>query len=531
MNHLFSGIIKIALLETTCGLLVIDRLINHLAKPRYPRVRQTIFAALAALAVFAFVNFGQFHGTGRLVHVWEQYHFYLGAKYQKEVGWFDLYKATLLADRVTVNALARVTQIRDLNTFELVPVEEALQDSFRVRARFSDERWAQFKQDWAMMSRQRANWQQIVQDHGNSNSPAWSLFATPIANLLPFNSLTQRIIGALDFVLMAILWGFIYRTFGTRNASIGLIVASSLPIVFDYLAGSFLRWDWLFAVGMAMCFLKRERHATAGAFFGFAVATKIFPLFFGVALLAKAIIDAARTRCLPRKYLRFGAGALASLALLVVLSSAMFGTPKVWTEYKKRIDVAREEKYYPIQYSLRTVFLQIVESTPGEIVKAWAFPLEIKQARPDVRLADHKTGFLALQLLFTALIFLALVRGDGASAFAMGSLLVFTWLMVNMYYWNMLGLTALGLALRKDRPAFFALLGLCQIPALYYLYQRAQHGFSEAYFVAVLICFWIMGFGLAELAVLRKRGFRSLRNAEPAPLSMLSGASSPHAGN
>jgi hypothetical protein len=28
------------------------------------------------------------------VHQHEQFHFYFGAKYQKEVGWFDLYKAS-----------------------------------------------------------------------------------------------------------------------------------------------------------------------------------------------------------------------------------------------------------------------------------------------------------------------------------------------------------------------------------------------------------------------------------------------------
>ncbi len=507
MNHFISGILKIALLEAACALLVVDRLIERLAPARYVRARQLAFAALAMLAVFAFVNYGQFHGTGRLVHVWEQYHFYLGAKYQNEVGWFDLYKATLLADRETVQALSRVTQIRDLATFELVPVEEALRDATRVRGRFSDQRWAQFKQDWATMSRQRGDWTPIVQDHGNSNSPAWSLFATPIANGLPFNPRTQQIIGALDVVLLFILWGFLYRTFGTRTASIGLVIASSLPIVFNYLAGSFLRWDWLFAVGLAAGFLKRDRYATAGAFFGYAVATKLFPVFFGVALLARAIYAAIQTRRIPGQYLRFGAGAVASLALLVALSSAMFGTPKVWSEYKRRIDVARAEKYYPIQYSLRTVYLQVAASAPGEFLRTWAFPREIQQARPEVDAADHRAGFLAAQLLFTALLLLAVRRADDVSAFTLGPLLVFVWLTVNMYYWNMLGLTALGLALRKERPAFGALLGLHLILALYYLYQHTNRGFSEAYFVSVLLGVWIIGFGLAELAVWRPRGF------------------------
>jgi hypothetical protein len=506
MNHFISGIIKITILEASIALLLIERALSTVAGEPFARARRWGFWIIAALSVFAFTNYGNLRGNFSMVHQWEQFHFYLGAKYQSEVGWFDLYKAVLLADRESTGILRNLTETRDITNFEVVSIAKALEDGPRVRANFTDERWAEFKADWAELAKTQANWRHIILDHGNSNSPAWAILAHPIASILPINRVSQTLIGLLDAALMVFLWWFAYRTFGDKAAGVGLVIFSSLPIVFDYLAGSFLRWDWLFAVGMAMCFLKRERYATAGAFFGYAVATKLFPLFFGVALLFRAAYEAYRTRSIPRRYLRFGVSAFASLAAAVILSSAMFGTPRVWLDYKKRIDVARVEKYYPIQYSLRTVYLQMAETPVGEYFRTLFFPREIQQARADVNLADHRVGFLVVQLLLTAAVVFAVLRADDVSAFSMGPILVFIWLMVNMYYWNMLGLLALGLMLRKGRPPLFALIGLHVIFAVYYLYQHTNHRHSEAYVVALLLFVWTLVFGATEaIGVFRAR--------------------------
>lgn len=498
MNHFISGILKIVLLEASAAALLFDRVLPD----RYAKHRRNAFVVLAGLMVFAWGNYGALRGGGNLVHGWEQFHFYLGAKYQAEVGWFDLYKAAVVADAESARVL-NIKTIRDISTFEVVPVQRAFDDAARIKAKFEPARWEAFKADWVAMTRQPGNWGAILQDHGNSNSPAWAILAHPIASLVPLTPGGQAFIGLLDMLLMGGLWWFVYRTFGVRTASIGLFVWAVPPIVFDYLAGSFLRWDWLFALGMAMCFLHKERFATAGAFFGFAVATKLFPLFFGVALLFRALVVFRREGVFPKRYLRFAAGTVAAGAGAVVLSSAMFGTFDVWREYKARIEVAQVEKFYSIQYSLRPVFLQVAESRDGQVLREGLWPSEIKQARADVDIADHAVGFKVVQLLFTALVFLLVLRANDVEAFALGPLLVFTWLVVNMYYWNMLGLLALGLATRKDRPAFGALLGLHLIFAFFYLYQHTNHGFSEGFAVATLMALGIVLWGVAELRQVR----------------------------
>lgn len=501
MNHFIQGIIKIALIEAQVGLLVVDRL---LPSDRFPRHRRNWFLVLAGLMVLAWCNFGGLRGRGSLVHGWEQFHFYLGAKYQKEVGWFDLYKATVIADRESARAL-NVAQIRDLHTFELVPVEQALADAPRVRAKFSDARWAEFKDDWLRMLQRPGNWAATLQDHGNSNSPAWSVIAHPIATLVPLTGGGQTFLGMLDMALMAVMWWLAFKTFGPKVASVGLFMWAAPPNTFDYLAGSFLRWDWLFALGMAICWMKKERWATAGAFFGYAIASKLFPIFFAVPLLLRAALALRKEGVLALRYRRFAFGTVASGLFFVLAASAMFGSFGVWQEYKDRIQVAQVEKFYAIQYSLRTVYLQVAESKGGEVLTEGLWPRALKQAQPDVDIGSHAAPFFLVKLLFTAAVLLLALRAGDVEAFTLGPLLVFTWLVVNMYYWNMLGLTALGLALRNERPAFAALLGLHGVFAFFYLYQHTNHGLSEGFAVATLLALGILAVATYELIAIKGR--------------------------
>jgi hypothetical protein len=568
VNHFVSGIIKIVLLEASIALLLIDvvagdrfatirrrahgvlALLMVLAWCNYgalrgnlpPSVSLTSVPVVLACAWFVQAAFGEplcrrmeafrawaggrakpiaiamvvllsggWVGGGvamgklPLVHSWEQFHFYLGAKYQRELGWFNLYKAAILADRETVNVLANLPTTRDLTNFEQVKVEEALRDAAAVRARFSDEAWLAFKADWATMAKLwPINWTNVMNDHGNSNSPAWAILAAPLTKLVPLSHQGQALLGWLDMLLMLGLWLFVWQTFGHRVASVGLFMWAAPPIVFDYLSGSFLRWDWLFAVGMAACFLKRGRYGLAGGFFGFAVATKLFPLFFGVALGLKALFTWLEQRTFNRDYWLFVRGAAIVGAAAVALSALMFG-PKAWVEYYERIQVAQHEKFYAIQYSLKTVYLQHAAGT----VEEWAqtiFPADLKQRRNDVDAKDYATGFMLARLLFTAMIALLVRRAKDVEAFLLGPLLVFTWLTVNMYYWNMLGLMALGLVARGDeqKPALGLLVGTHVLFMVFYLYQHLNRGLTEGYAVAWLMAALIIVTAAWEYATQRR---------------------------
>lgn len=458
-----------------------------------------ITGALLTLTIVAsaWLWVGHQVGTLRLVHEHEQFHFYLGAKYQREVGWFDLYRAALVADRQTVNVLAEARELRDNTSFEMEPVEKVLADQQRIIGRFSPERWEAFKADWVTMTQiAPMNWVNVVKDHGNSNSPAWAVVAHPIAALVPLSAINQSYLGWLDLLLMLVMFAFAFDTFGRRAGLVGLFFWAAVPFVFDYLAGSFLRWDWLFALGMAMCFMQRGQWATAGAFYGYAVATKLFPILFGVAM-AFVVIDRWRTtKSIGSDIRRFAVGTVVAGLLSVGAAAAMFGVD-AWSEYARRIAVTQTERFYNNQYSLKTVYLQLTHPTAGETPANLFRPREMKQARADVE--PSPIGLHITRVLMTVLVFVLLRRGSMVQAFAMGPLLVFIWLTVNAYYWNMLALTAIGLMGRKERGPFAVLLGLHAVFMVLYLYQHLNAGQSEGYITAVgLACTIVVG-GLLEL--------------------------------
>ena len=145
----------------------------------------------------------------------------------------------------------------------------------------------------------------------------------------------------------------------------------------------------------------------------------------------------------------------------------------------------------------------------------WMFPAEIKQARAEVDIKNQSAGFFLAKVLFTLLVLVLLLRADDIQAFTLGPLLVFIWLIVNMYYWNMLGFLALGLFLRKERPPLGALLGLHFIFIVYYLYVHLNRGFSEGYAVAVMLCVWLITFAAFEWRELKSQ-FAELVGLKPA---------------
>jgi hypothetical protein len=499
MSYFIVGIWRIVLLEALAAIFFVRRA----ARERWRRTLTVLMVLIAGITVYMWTNFGELRGGGNMIHRWEQTHFYFGSKYLPEINYFDLYKALMIADREMGGQTRGVEKTRDLHTFDDLPVSVALLDAPRVRAEFSDKRWAEFKNDVMVLSRWPTPWGGILQDHGNTGSPAWALVAAPIATLVGINERGQKIMASLDILLMLGLFVFIQRTFGWRVMAASLTVWAMMPFCFDFLAGSFLRWDWLFATGMAMCFWKRKRPVVAGAFMGYAIASKLFPVFFAVGLLAKAAYDAVRARRIEPKVTRFAGGLVGAMVLLFAVSSATFGGPHIWRDYKERIDVARFEKFYGNQYSFRTVFLQAANTPFKQFVHDWAQPGEIKQARKDVEITNYPVSFRVAQLLLTLLILGAAARSrDDIQAMAAGPLLVYVWLIVNAYYWNMMGLFALAVAARElERrarllPTVVMLHGMI---AAFYLYLHYNRGFAEGYFVGCLMFFLIVVWSTNEL--------------------------------
>src|SRR2546425_1445325 len=115
-------------------------------------------AAIAALSVCAYEGLGNVQFP---YHRWEQFTYYIGAKYFPELGYTRLYACTAVAEAERAGPRWVASRpIRDLLTDELVPGGTALEHPEACKGHFSPARWAAFVEDvnWFRTDTVRPYW-------------------------------------------------------------------------------------------------------------------------------------------------------------------------------------------------------------------------------------------------------------------------------------------------------------------------------------------------------------------------------------
>lgn len=201
------------------------------------------------------------------VHTWNQYHYVLGTKYYAELGNHDLYLATLLADADGDNHLEGLQKVRNMHTYKPLRRQQALDLAAArgVRARFTDARWAELKEDWRAFYPLLApkHWPGVFTDLGFNASPVWVVLYQPLVNAIDIDRGSLQALAALQLpmylaVVAAALWGFGLRAtlwlglwtllfFGNRGR----------------LYGGFFSYDWFALVVIATALIARGRALAA----------------------------------------------------------------------------------------------------------------------------------------------------------------------------------------------------------------------------------------------------------------------------
>lgn len=343
---------------------------------------------------------------------WDVYHYYLGAKYAPELGYTGIYECTLRADREDGLGELRAegALMRDLHGNELVPVSEV---STPCRDDFSPERWQAFRRDvaWFRSQLPPARWLEVALDHGYNPSPAWTVVGGTIARAVPLGDLGFAVLMGLDTVLLVVLWGVAWRTFGTLGAATGLVFfGTNFAAGHWWTHGAFLRQGWLALSVLGVCGLARGRPATAGFLLGWATLLRIFPAFFVIGVALRALVDAVSTRSLvlaPAR-LRFVAGGLAAVLVIGGLSLLTTGRAGAWREFAENT-----RKHYGTQAVNMMGALSVTAWVEGEL------GLEQGPAQPGKDPVPGPAARIArtvLALLFAPLVFLALRRQPDWSA-------------------------------------------------------------------------------------------------------------------
>jgi len=393
------------------------------------------FVALAAFVVLSA------HGlsiprtlTGERVHTWNQFHYYVGSKYFGELGYFDLYAATMSADDDWLAGggdpdagFAHVRRTRDMHTYRLVPRDQAAA-SFD-RGAITPERLAELGADTRFIGELAGHEKsrRMLSDLGYNPAPPWTLLGTPLANVVDLGGPLYPLITASDVFALAVVFAALWWGFGLRTAAVATVWLHAMPFNHGRMTGAFFTYDWLAAAAVAWACWERERPTLAGVALSWAAMTRVFPGLIAIPIVARVAWSLARRRPLDPRRKAFAVAFCASCAVLLVASHGTGRGLQTWPEWVEKIRMHSD--HHPRTGAERVGLGKLVQHAPRE-GRFWRTNRKAKGSA----LERQQTVKHAVMLLGGALCLLAVARAEDADAMLL--MLFAVWLLTtsSRYY-------------------------------------------------------------------------------------------------
>ncbi|MBX3178375.1 MAG: hypothetical protein KF886_13525 [Candidatus Hydrogenedentes bacterium] len=365
---------KILVCAAAIGLLIILRIARQHRLPDVDRRAGIALGVLAILSVAFFLDFGYYPKHGRFMNPHGWYHYYLGAKYSAELGYDDLYNATVVANTENNGRLMH-DRVRSMRTYAMEPAADIMRDAERYRALFTPERWDAFKKDVAYFQEITIprRWPGVVHDKGYNATPVWNMFGAWITNATdtaqPFH---MRLLLWLDPLLLALMLGAVRSAFGARVMLLVLVYFGAHFAFGMYgvneIRGALLRWDWLACLGIAICLLRLGHFKSAGALVAVAGMSRLFPLVFLFGMGARFAWDIYTNRRIARHYVEFF-WAFAAVAVALVTASVVWdGGLQHWRDFLEKIAL-HDEDLVSQRTGFKYAFLHAFDGIAGK--EAW----------------------------------------------------------------------------------------------------------------------------------------------------------------
>lgn len=275
--------------------------------------------------------------------IWGIFHYYLGAKYFSEVGYFGLYSCALEADRSTGGYwyyFHGIAVVRDLRDYRIVP-RGALAPC--PRENFTTERWNEFSQDVESFAELAPPeyFARVFVDKGFNPPPSWVVAAKPFTRIPFSNHLLWTVVFNLDVI--AILFGLfvILRASGGTAALLTAWLVVFYPGTFGVIGGNFLQYLWFPLLVVAIAWWASDHPVRSGIVLGAATGLQVFPIFFALPVLAQGVLALIRgekkSAWLP--HVRFASALAGTLCLSFVLGCFAGKGASGWREWQAKIDL------------------------------------------------------------------------------------------------------------------------------------------------------------------------------------------------
>ncbi len=433
-------------------------------RPHYRQLlRDRLLVVIGLSAFIGYFNFAHLH-FGNFVHVWDTYHYVMGAKYFPETGYDKMYDCAAIANAENGRRDEVMRQtLTDLRTNVIVKADALLKHPELCKENFSPERWAAYRQDIAafrsFVGEQR--WREIHLDHGYNATPVWTIAGHYLTNNSgPVTLDKLKRLNMIDPVYLLLTVLIVWWAFGPRAFAIAsLVLGCHFANRYYWTGGAFLRHDWVFYFVASICLLKKDRPMLAGAAFAYTVLLRLFPGLAAAGVAVAAFEFFRQNKKIDPRFARYVAGGLIATVLLVG-ASFRFGGPVTWQRFAQNT-VKHANTPLTNHMGLRTILSwdpnSIGQKTvrPGGLDSWWLW----KQTRLDNWHARQPL----MWLVFAAglyLVWLAL-KNSGTDPWlgaAMGTgFIVIGAELTNYYYCFLMGLAVLH-AQRREVGALMALM-------------------------------------------------------------------------
>jgi len=354
--HTIKGILAGAVVALAAAYWCLDRW--RVAKGR-PAL-DVLLILLAAVCAASYFDFGQFPKYRRFMNPHDVFHYYLGSKYSREIGFANLYECVAIATAENHRGEILHPTIRKMDDYSFVSGKEVLAKADTFKRPFSRDRWQEFKKDVRYFESlvTKRHWRGITLDMGYNPTPVWNMTGRFLTNRVPTESTAgMNFLVAIDLALLAATFSVVGRTFGWRAGLFTMMFfCTHFCMSYTHIRGGFLRMDWLAFLVMCVCAIKTGRYKTAAGLLGYAGMARVFPIIFGFGMGAKFLWSLWRTRRIERKYAEFFSVLAMVCAALFAVSAWDDGGLHGWKEFAGKIGV-HNAHIAPVRVGFKYVFL------------------------------------------------------------------------------------------------------------------------------------------------------------------------------
>jgi hypothetical protein len=278
---------RIVLTMVTALLLMYEVRAARLRERIPRRTKRWVAIVLTVVAFFTYFDF--FNPNVRYseyYHRHEFFHYYLGSKYFKEIGYNQLYECTAVAEiELGRGATVAKREIRDLRVNLIKQVKDTyiLTDPGQCKNRFTAARWEDWKKDvdWFYHSSVGSYWDNMQKDHGYNPPPVWTMTGKFFGSFAPAGDRYFKILSMIDVAFHVGIVLLFYWAFGFRVMAVATVFwGCNAPANFYWTGGAFLRQDWLFFLVAALCLARKRKFFWAGGSLMWSGLLRVFPLIF-----------------------------------------------------------------------------------------------------------------------------------------------------------------------------------------------------------------------------------------------------------